>query len=291
MVKKKSKDLRLYIHLPIRAYKDKRLQQYRQALFVLAALCSHTNPMGICFPNQSSLAKDLNVSRQAVTRYIKRLMEWGYVRYARKQFKGQKGNSYFIVYDKNTSEAQARKNISLSDFDVPDHEQREAQKTLDKVSGKAVDNLSITRLSGNPRVAKGKGRRNPQVAHEETSEVAHNVSSNVNKDINIINLSKHLLKCMCKAVNEIYAKDIQYNERQHMDAQRMIEEGLKVTDDVTERMKDALKWYREREPYKDAPSHINFFKPWLLPKPVNNSLRNKINKLGNTLRYKSKRNV
>ena len=96
---------------------------------------------------------------------------------------------------------------------------------------------------------------------------------------------------MCKAVNEIYAKDIQYNERQHMDAQRMIEEGLKVTDDVTERMKDALKWYREREPYKDAPSHINFFKPWLLPKPVNNSLRNKINKLGNTLRYKSKRNV
>jgi len=288
---KKSKDLRLYIHLPIRAYKDKRLQQYRQALFVLAALCSHTNPMGICFPNQSSLAKDLNVSRQAVTRYIKRLMEWGYVRYARKQFKGQKGNSYFIVYDRNTSETQAKKNISLSEFDIPDHEQREAQETLAKTCGKPVDNLSIGKSNGNPQVAKGKDRRNPQVAYEETSEVAHNVSFNVNNNINNINLNKQLLKYMCKAVNQIYAKDIQYNKKQLDDAAQMIADGLVVNEQSLNVMRDALVWFKEREPMKDAPKHINFFRPWLMPKPKDNSLRNKVNNLGKLLKYKSKRNV
>ena len=181
--KVKSKDLRLYIHLPIRAYKDKRLQQYRQALFVLSALCAYTNPMGICFPNQASLAKDLNVSRQAVTRYIKLLMEFGYVRYARKQFKGQKGNSYFIVYDRKTSESQAKKNISLSEFDIPDYEQREAQETLNKIGGKAVDKIDKSKSKRNLGVANDSSKGNVQVAYEETSEVAHNVSDNVNNNI------------------------------------------------------------------------------------------------------------
>ena len=289
--KVKSKDLRLYIHLPIRAYKDKRLQQYRQALFVLSALCAYTNPMGICFPNQASLAKDLNVSRQAVTRYIKLLMEFGYVRYARKQFKGQKGNSYFIVYDRKTSESQAKKNISLSEFDIPDYEQREAQETLNKIGGKAVDKTDKSKSKRNLGVANDSSKGNVQVAYEETSEVAHNVSDNVNNNINNINNYKLILKYMCKAINQIYAKDISYNVNQEIHAKRMIEEGLVVTEQTFEKMKAALLWYREKEPMKDAPAHVNFFRPWLFNTKKDNTLRNKINSLGKLLKYKSKRNV
>ena len=98
MAKRNTKDLRLYIHLPIRAYKDKRLWRYKKTFFILAALCSYTDVRGMCSPNQSTLAEEFECSRQVIGRHIKKLMEFGYVKYARKEFKGQKGNTYFIIY-------------------------------------------------------------------------------------------------------------------------------------------------------------------------------------------------
>ena len=59
----KTKDLRLYISLPIRAYKDKRLWRYKKTFFILAALCSYTDVRGMCSPNQSTLAEEFECSR------------------------------------------------------------------------------------------------------------------------------------------------------------------------------------------------------------------------------------
>jgi hypothetical protein len=289
---KKKNDLRLYIHLPIRAYKDPKLQQHRQALFVLAALCAYTDPRGICFPNQLSLAKDLNVSRQAISRYIKRLIEWGYVKYARKQFRGQRGNSYFVVYDKNTSESQACKNTSLAKHDIPIIEQEIAKQTLDKT----VDNSGDKLGKGNPQVAQVEGGRkgngNTQVAPLATSGVARNDSINVNNNINWESKAKQTMQIMCKAVNQIYAKDISYDHRQILVVKDWIlKEGLIVDDQTLNKMKEALLWFREREPMKDVPKHINFYKPWLIKQTRSNKTKDKIQRLGSILKYKSKRNV
>ena len=285
---KKKNDLRLYIHLPIRAYKDPRLQQHRQALFVLAALCAYTDPRGKCFPNQISLAKDLNVSRQAISRYIKRLIEWGYVKYARKQFRGQRGNSYFVVYDKNTSESQACKNVSLAKEDIPIVEQEIAKQTLEKTGGKGG--------KGNPQVAQveggQEGKGNLQVSPLATSGVARNDSINVNNNINWEDKAKQTMQFMCKAVNQIYAKDISYDHKQILVVKEwIIEEGLIVDNQTLDKMKEALLWFREREPMKDVPRHINFYKPWLIKQTKATRTKDKIKRLGSILKYKSKRNV
>ena len=289
---KKKNDLRLYIHLPIRAYKDPRLQHHRQALFVLAALCSYTDPRGICFPNQLSLAKDLNVSRQAISRYIKKLIEWGYVKYARKQFRGQRGNSYFVVYDKNTSESQACKNVSLAKEDIPIIEQEIAKQTLEKT----VDNSGDKLGKGNPQVAhrrRGqKGNSNTQVSPYATSGVARNDLINDNNNINREDKAKKIMQFMCKATIEIYAKDISYDQKQIQIVEGWIKDhGLIVDDQALVKMRDALIWFRDKEPMKDVPKHINFYKPWLLNQSRARTMKDKIEKLGHILKYKSKRNV
>ena len=184
MPKKKSPtDYRLYIHLPIRAYKDPRMQQHRQALFVLAALCSYTDFRGICWPNQATLAKDLNVSRQAVSRYIRKLINWKYIKYARKEFKGQKGNCYFVIYDPKTTENMARKNVSTVKHDLPIQEQEEAKKTMNKLLTNSKDINRSQQGKRNPQVAQSKGNATSSVADRETSDVARNVSYNVNNNI------------------------------------------------------------------------------------------------------------
>ena len=284
MPKKKSPtDYRLYIHLPIRAYKDPRMQQHRQALFVLAALCSYTDFRGICWPNQATLAKDLNVSRQAVSRYIRKLINWKYIKYARKEFKGQKGNCYFVIYDPKTTENMARKNVSTVKHDLPIQEQEEAKKTMNKLSTNSKDINRSQQGKRNPQVAQSKGNATSSVADRETSDVARNVSYNVNNNIRDNKLNRLLMIYMKKALMEIYGKDFQYNVRQEDEAQKLIDQGLKVNDETYEKMKAALLWFRGKEPMKDAPGHINFFKSFLLgqntaPKDVKTMIKRLVNR-------------
>ena len=284
MPKKKSPtDYRLYIHLPIRAYKDPRMQQHRQALFVLAALCSYTDFRGICWPNQATLAKDLNVSRQAVSRYIRKLINWKYIKYARKEFKGQKGNCYFVIYDPKTTESMARKNVSTVKHDLPIQEQEEAKKTMNKLLTNSKDINRSQQGKRNPQVAQSKGNATSSVADRETSDVARNVSYNVNNNIRDNKLNRLLMIYMKKALMEIYGKDFQYNVRQEDEAQKLIDQGLKVDDETYEKMKAALLWFRGKEPMKDAPGHINFFKSFLLgqntaPKDVKTMIKRLVNR-------------
>ena len=284
MPKKKSPtDYRLYIHLPIRAYKDPRMQQHRQALFVLAALCSYTDFRGICWPNQATLAKDLNVSRQAVSRYIRKLINWKYIKYARKEFKGQKGNCYFVIYDPKTTENMARKNVSTVKHDLPIQEQEEAKKTMNKLLTNSKDINRSQQGKRNPQVAQSKGNATSSVADRETSDVARNVSYNVNNNIRDNKLNRLLMMYMKKALMEIYGKDFQYNVRQEDEAQKLIDQGLKVNDETYEKMKAALLWFRGKEPMKDAPGHINFFKSFLLgqntaPKDVKTMIKRLVNR-------------
>ena len=100
------------------------------------------------------------------------------------------------------------------------------------------------------------------------------------------------MQIMCKAVNQIYAKDISYDHRQVLVVKDWIlKEGLIVDDQTLNKMKEALLWFREREPMKDVPKHINFYKPWLIKQTRSNKTKDKIQRLGSILKYKSKRNV
>ena len=108
----RSKDLRKYSILPIRAVTDQRINR-TAALTVLAAICGYTDELGRTFVSQARLASDLGITRQAVQRQIKKLFDTGYLVYARKQYKDQKTNTVKVKYEADiTSDKTGRSNLS-----------------------------------------------------------------------------------------------------------------------------------------------------------------------------------
>lgn len=86
--------------LPSRAISDQRLS--RNDLRILGALCCYTSPKGICYPNQETLEKNTGVARPNVSRAIKRLTRFGYIKHLVPKGKKmplafRRGNRYQIL--------------------------------------------------------------------------------------------------------------------------------------------------------------------------------------------------
>ena len=70
---------------PTRFLRDQRTQSRKAAFRVLAALCAHIQPetivdgVGSCAPTQIDLARTIGVTRQAVNRQIRFLVDLGYI--------------------------------------------------------------------------------------------------------------------------------------------------------------------------------------------------------------------
>ena len=107
--------------LPSRAISDLRLA--RNDIRVLGALCCYTSPKGICFPNQQTLARNLNVARSTVTRAVTRLKKFGYIRPLLPKGKKHKsaikrGNRYQILIRGN-EDLPSEKESELYPPEVP----------------------------------------------------------------------------------------------------------------------------------------------------------------------------
>lgn len=83
--------------VPIRAISDRRLHE--AGLRLLLAICSYTNRAGITWVGQAHLAKDLNVSKQAISKQFTSLVELGYIEIMRKGFKGFANQTYRVIFD------------------------------------------------------------------------------------------------------------------------------------------------------------------------------------------------
>jgi DNA-binding transcriptional regulator GbsR (MarR family) len=104
--------------LPQRAVLDKRLQHRPKTFLTFCCLCNYANRTGLAFPNQLTMAKDLGVTQSNISRHIKLLIEYGYVRYASKKgHKNLKGNRYFIVFDEEVTEQHALSIQTAKDMD------------------------------------------------------------------------------------------------------------------------------------------------------------------------------
>ena len=98
-------DQRKVCVLPIRAVFDQRLTH--GALHVLAALCSYCNRAGITWVSQTRLAKELNITQQAVAKQFKQLREYGYLETIRKGFKGERTDTLRVIFDPSVDAATA----------------------------------------------------------------------------------------------------------------------------------------------------------------------------------------
>lgn len=172
----RAKDLRRYSILPIKAVQDPEINR-TAALAVLAVICSYTDELGRTFVSQARIASDLGISRQAANRQVKKLLDKGYLVYARRQYKGQATNTVKVIYDedvKNEDEARSaltvKQQIELAERELG---------LVDKVVDKDVD---ISDKDTGVQHQKLQGGATLEVAGGATSGVALNESLTSNNN-------------------------------------------------------------------------------------------------------------
>lgn len=128
--------------IPQRAIHDTRLQKRPKTLLCLLAVANYANRMGVAYPNQKTIAKDLNITQSTVSRHIKLLMEYGYIRYATKKFNKAlsfRSNAYFIVFDEAVSEQDAAAVQTAKDWEDI---HRQPPPTVDKPTSMVPKRMS-----------------------------------------------------------------------------------------------------------------------------------------------------
>ena len=106
------RDARNYAVLPIRAIKDKSINT-KAAFLVLAHMCAYTNRHGETWVSQQTVAEGLGVTRQAVAKQLKLLMEAGYLECL------QRGGKHFstrwrVVFDPSLTIEEVKANTPAS---------------------------------------------------------------------------------------------------------------------------------------------------------------------------------
>jgi biotin operon repressor len=104
-LKGKPPDRRQIAVMPLRALRDKTL--YNQAIRVLGLLCSYANRAGITWVAGTTLAKELGVSKSAISQQMRQLKEKGYVEVIKRGYAGQRTDTLRIVYDPSISTLDA----------------------------------------------------------------------------------------------------------------------------------------------------------------------------------------
>lgn len=94
-----------YCITPFRAAADKNLHE--GTLRVLMMLCAYTNRAGITWVGQATLAKQLGLHQQSVSRQIKLLESLGYLQVVSKGFKGERADTRRVIFDPSVTTEDA----------------------------------------------------------------------------------------------------------------------------------------------------------------------------------------
>lgn len=90
-------DQRSLAVVPLRAIRDRNITDSQ--LRCLAAICSYCNRAGITWVGQDRIGKDLGVSKQSISKQVKRLVELGYLEVVSKGFRGERANTTRVIFD------------------------------------------------------------------------------------------------------------------------------------------------------------------------------------------------
>lgn len=275
----RSKDLRKYSILPIRAVQDPEINR-TAALAVLAVLCSYTDELGRTFVSQARVAKDLGISRQAANKQIKRLLDLGYLVYAKKQYKGQTTNTVKVVYDMEVKDDQeARSNLTAKEqMELAEREaglvNNAVNNPVNKTGNKKVNTLDLQPDGLHPGATS-------EVAPPATSKVAHNetLTSNINE-------YKDKARMMCVMflrAADAYGTPRQYQERDEQMMLTWVRQGLEP-DAWKEILANHIEYCRSNS--KDMARGIGYFQ-----EPVKRALGKSRNPEVNAMIQKLKRSL
>lgn len=144
-----------YCITPFRAASDKNLHE--QTLRVLMMLCSYTNRAGITWVGQTTLAKQLGIHQQAVSRQIKLLEKLGYLQVVSKGFKGERADTRRVIFDETVSTEDAIGIASTAEEDArPPYIVKKEMREMDEATRKRMveQAMAMSKGFGKPNVFK-----------------------------------------------------------------------------------------------------------------------------------------
>ena len=242
--------------LPQRAVIDKRFKTYPRTFMILAALGNYTSRQGVCWPNQITIAKNLHITQSTVSRHIKKLIEWDYIRYAKKH-PGLKGNKYFMVFDPKIKEEDA---LAM----VPDKDRSYEDKPEIHVGPKGGDKKKYA-----PRVHKPIVKNSSNMVSSTYPDMQSEYMHNNPKNNHIYPIVRNILNRFVRITEEIFGTLVQYTTEDEKMVSEWVKEGLTEAR-AAARIKEILLWRRNNR--KECPKRIVFYKDVFFrkPKPTTN---------------------
>lgn len=242
---------------------DQRFKRFPQTFRVLAMLGNYTNRQGVCWPNQITIGKIMGIGQPSVSKHIKKLMEFGYIKYAKKH-PGLKGNKYFMVFDNSITEEDAKAIATASERS--DEEPLEFP-TGPKMTDKPVEKKKKSIPSRNNR----KGNTHADIPSEGIrsmhSEGIHNTS--INNDIYI--KGKEILIQWQRKTEELSGQHFTFNDNHINVAISWLESGMDY-EQIVRKLHRLLQWYKDKFfPRQEMPRSIKYFNRMMLNKPKNNN--------------------
>jgi len=257
--------------LPGRAVVDTRFARFPTAMVVLARCCSHAKQYTATFwVNQSSIARTMGISQQAVSQHMKRLVEWGYIEKLRREDQrrkyGNKGALWRVIYDPQMSMKDVEAWASRQP--LTDEEEQEALKdTIEQAAKGAKGQQSKRRKqpvdkSGSHKpqlVEEGKGNDNcykPQLVQPHKPQVVLNYY----KELSSKEIEKNDCRKLCiayaHAVDSRWGRGFRYDLRQEALAAQLL--GMGYTLDSFAKDSESLLDYL-RKNNKQPPSSLQYF--------------------------------
>ena len=247
--------------IPQRAVIDQRFRQYPRTFMVLCALGNYTSRQGVCWPNQITIARNLGIKSQStVSKHIKKLIEWDYIRYAKKHA-GLKGNKYFMVFDPKITEEDAKATATVQDRSF---EEKPTLYTGPKTSDNTKSSMS-KKVNTVDKIKEKRTDKERDIHYKEYLDI-HSEGIHNNKDNNnIFPIARMILNTFVRLSERIYGQVRTYDQGQlNLVAEWIQTKNLKP-EYAIKRIEEVLLWRRRNN--KDSPKGIKFFEYAFFKKP------------------------
>ena len=220
-----------YSALPGRAIVDERFYQYPMTMVVLAHCCGHVNyHTAIFWVNQSTLARRMNCTQQAISQHMRKLVQWGYIEKIRKEAPirayGRKGAAWRVIYDPRVSLDEALATIP-SDAATPEQQAEEAKKTMELATTGPKGQKKRTNKN-KPQLVDDNDKYKPQLVRTHNPQLVHkDLHRTIDKEIKDVDC-KRLCEQFSAEIMKRYGKGWVYDMRQMELARELYSLGYTV---------------------------------------------------------------
>jgi transposase len=178
--------------------------------------------LGVTWVSQGRIAKDMGISRTAVTRQIKKLIEFGYLEKAKKFSKHQKSDSLRVVFKR------APKDLNEAKANLTAVEQIRIEEQREQARNEQLFNYNKTREKQGLKPVDNSTTCYTQRSHVGVTSRGNINENNITNNNNIIYNDARRFCTLFLRICESYGTPRQINDRDIQTVSHWIKDGLSM---------------------------------------------------------------